>query len=171
MKTALIYSSKTGNTKKVGEAIFSVLPQGSQIFAIEDAPKLDDFDFLVLGYWVDRGTADPKMKKYMEAIEGKKVAIFGTLGAYPDSDHAKDVIGNVRKLLAKNDIVGSFICQGKVDSALVERMNKIPGHEMTPERKARLEEAAKHPNENDFANVKKTFCEILQAMGETPCEK
>ncbi len=166
MKQAIIYASKTGNTKKVAEAIHSVCPADTAILPVEEAPEPDTLDLLILGYWVDRGTANAKMKKYMERVKGKKVAIFGTLGAYPDSDHAKDVVNNVRGLLADNDILGSFLCQGKVDPALTERMKKIPGHEMTEERKARLAEAAKHPNEDDFANARKAFTEILAQLGD-----
>ncbi len=165
MKKAIIYSSKTGNTKQIAEAIHSVFPPDTAIFPVEKAPEPDTLDFLALGYWADRGTADSKMKKYMEQVKGKKVAIFGTLGAYPDSDHARDIIGSVKTILADNEIMGSFICQGKVDPALIERMNKIPGHEMTPERKARLEEAAKHPNEDDFTNARNVFTPIVQKLG------
>ncbi len=164
MKKAIIYSSKTGNTKQVAEAIHSVFPSDTAIFPVEEAPAPDTFDFLALGYWADRGTANAKMKKYMEQVKGKKVAIFGTLGAYPDSDHARDIIASVKTILADNEILGSFICQGKVDPALTERMNKIPGHEMTPERKARLEEAAKHPNETDFAKARETFAPIVKKL-------
>ncbi len=165
MKKAVIYATKTGNTRQVAEAIHSVFPEDTAIFPVEEAPDPETLDFLALGYWVDRGTANGKMRKYMERVKGKKVAIFGTLGAFPDSDHAKDVIKSVKEILKDNDIMGSFICQGKVDPVLVERMNKMPGHEMTPERKARLTEAAKHPNEDDFAKARKLFTEIVKTLG------
>jgi hypothetical protein len=39
-------------------------------------------------------------------------------------------------------------------------MKDDPNHAMTPERKARLAEAEKHPDENDLTNARKTFEKI-----------
>ena len=52
MKTLIVYSSKTGNTRKVAEAIHAVLPAGTDIFPVSEAPEPDAYDFVVVGYWV-----------------------------------------------------------------------------------------------------------------------
>ncbi len=162
MKSLVVYSSRTGNTKKVGEAIAAVLPN-CDIFAVEEAPSTEGYDFVALGYWVDKGMADAKCKAYIETISNATVGLFGTLGAYPDSDHAKECIVMSEALLTEpergNTVLGSFICQGKVDPKITEMMNKMASnpHPMTPERKARLEEAAKHPNEEDCAKAQEMF--------------
>ncbi len=162
MKTLVVYSSRTGNTKKVGEAIAAVLPS-CDIFAVEDAPSVEGYDFVAVGYWVDKGIADAKCKAYIESISHARVGLFGTLGAYPDSDHAKDCVVQSEALFMEpargNTVLGSFICQGKVDPKITEMMNKMSNnpHPMTPERQARLEEAAKHPNEEDCAKAQDVF--------------
>lgn len=164
MKMICVYSSKTGNTRMVAEAVHEVMPEGTQLVAVESAPEPGDFDFLALGFWVDKGTADSKMLRYMEGIKDKKVGLFGTLGAYPDSDHAREVVKNVTARLEKNEVVGSFLCQGKIDPKLLKAMSNIPGHEMTEERRARIEEASKHPNDEDLADARRAFAAIIEKM-------
>ncbi len=173
MKMACIYSTKTGNTRMVAEAIHAVMPKGTELFAVEAAPAPDTFDFLSLGFWVDKGTADAKMLDYISRVSGKKVAFFGTLGAYPDSDHAKDVIKVVTQCLEGNEIFGSFLCQGKIDPNILKVMEKMPGHPMTEERIARIEEAKKHPDEQDLANARTFFIDVMQRLekGGDVCAK
>ncbi|HOO34163.1 MAG TPA: flavodoxin family protein [Thermotogota bacterium] len=165
MKTLLVYSSKTGNTKKVAEEIIKVLPQGSEIYPVEEAPEPSQYDNVVIGYWINRGTADDKTLKYIERIEGKKVGFFCTLGAYPDSEHALNCIKNGYELLGiNNEVLTSFICQGKIDPALTERFKELPPdhpHAMTPERKKRHEIASKHPDADDFRNAQEAFKSIF----------
>ncbi len=169
MKTLVVYSSRTGNTKKVGEAIAAVLPN-CEVFDVDSAPSAEGYDFVAIGYWVDKGMPDAKCKAYIETISNVHVGMFGTLGAYPDSDHAKDCIVKGEALLTEpargNTVLGSFLCQGKVDPKITEMMNKMSNnpHPMTEERKARLEEAAKHPDEKDCANAQILFMEFMQKI-------
>ena len=166
MKTLIVYSSKTGNTRKIAEAIFEVLPEAKEIFSVEDAPSPDLYDFIATGFWVNRGTADEKAQQYMKRIKGKKVGVFGTLGAYPNSMHAREALSSVRELLDGNDLLGEFICQGKIDPNLLDKMPKNGVHAMTPERKVRIEEAEKHPNETDCRYAQNAFREMLKGLRE-----
>jgi flavodoxin len=167
MKILVTYSSLTGNTKKVAKAINEIMPEGTDLAPVESAPAPDNYDLIALGFWVNRETADNLAQGYMEKISGKKVALFATLGAYPDSEHALKSMENASALLTpRNEVIGSFICQGKIDPALTERLKKLgPDHPhgMTPERLQRHEDAARHPNEEDFANAKRVFAEIVNS--------
>ena len=162
MKALVVYSSRTGNTRKIAEAIAAVLP-GCEIYPVESAPAPEGYDLVAVGYWVDKGMPDAQAKAYLETVRDAKVALFGTLGAWPDSEHARDCIRKSEALLKEpergNTVMGSFICQGKVDPRVVEMMNKVAAdvHPMTPERKARLEEAARHPDDTDRARAKECF--------------
>ena len=162
MKALVVYSSRTGNTRKIAEAIAAVLP-GCEIHPVESAPAPEGYDLVAVGYWVDKGMPDAQAKAYLETVRDAKVALFGTLGAWPDSEHARDCIRKSEALLKEpergNTVMGSFICQGKVDPRVVEMMNKVAAdvHPMTPERKARLEEAARHPDDTDRARAKEYF--------------
>lgn len=167
MKAMIVYSSLTGNTKAVAEAILKIMPEGTELYTVEEAPEPQAYDFIAIGFWADRENADKKAQGYISTIKEKRVALFMTLGAYPDSQHALNTMENAKKLFLdnNNDIMGTFMCQGKVDPRLVQRFNSLPAdhpHGMNAERKARLEEAAKHPNETDFKNAQKAFEGILK---------
>ncbi len=164
MKVLVTWSSKTGNTRAVGKAIGEVCPPGTSLCPIEEAPEGGgEYDLLIIGYWVDKGSPDKKCRDYLKTLTGKKIAFFGTLGAYPDSDHAKECMQKAEELAQENEVCGHFICQGKVDPKVLEMMAKMTKnpHPMTPERQARIEEAKKHPNEQDFANARQMFRNIL----------
>ena len=163
MKSLIVYSSVTGNTKKVAEAIAAVFSKTADLYPVETAPPADAYDLIAVGFWVDRGTADQKAQSYLRTIHGKKITLFATLGAYPDSEHAAKSMANAARLLADdNELLGTFICQGKVTSRLVEKFKDLPPghpHAMTPEREARHREAAKHPDENDLQTAQMLFRE------------
>lgn len=165
MKTLVVYSSLTGNTQKVAEAVAEALP-GCELHPVESAPAPDDFDMVAVGYWVDKGMPDARAQAYMRSVRNKKVALFGTLGAWPDSEHAKDCVSRSEAVVGApelgNTVLGSFICQGRVDPKVVAAMQKMAGdvHPMTPERKARLEEAARHPDGEDCRRARGVFAEF-----------
>ncbi|MDR1921570.1 MAG: flavodoxin family protein [Candidatus Adiutrix sp.] len=172
MKTLVVYSSLTGNTKKVAEGLFSVLGEGAAEAAacvdVKDKPDPSGYDLIVPGFWVDKGQADAATLSFFEKTAHKKVAFFFTLGAYPDSEHADNVAADAAKRLTDNGnvVLGHFRCQGKVDPALLERMKKMlpPDHphaQMTPERQARLDEAAKHPDAADLDKARAFMADIL----------
>lgn len=161
MKKLVVYSSKTGNTKMVAEAIFDALEEPKSIYPVIEAPPPDSYDFIAMGFWVDKGTADENAREYMRTIQGKEIGIFGTLGAYPDSEHARQCLEKVRDMLDGNQVKGEFLCQGKINPAILEMMAKSGAHAMTPERWDRIEEAKKHPNQQDFSNARETFKKIM----------
>ena len=167
MKSLIVYSSLTGNTKKVAEAIAEIIP-GSEIYPVENAPSPEGYDFIALGYWVDKGMPSKQCLDYLAGIKNKKLALFGTLGAWPDSDHAKECMEKSEALAAdgtNNTVLGSFLCQGKVDPKIIEMMQKhaSAAHPMTPERIARIEEAKKHPDQQDCLNAQKAFKDFFAA--------
>lgn len=170
MKCIVIYSSLTGNTKMIAEAIASVLPEGSPCVAVDNVPAdLDSYDLVFAGYWVDKGGPDKKSKELLGRLHNMNVAIFATLGAYPDSPHAMESLDKGAECLFDPECeCGRFICQGKVDPQLVEQMAKMfpkdHPHGMNPERIKRLEDASKHPDENDCNNARAFAQEVLQKL-------
>lgn len=171
MKSLIVYSSLTGNTKQVAEAIAAVFGDTAELVRVEDAPTAaEDYDFVAVGFWVDKGTADAKAREYISSLHAKKVALFGTLGAYPDSEHAANSMNNAAALLATdNELVGTFICQGKIDPRLIERFKDLPAdhpHAMTPERSARHQAASTHPDAEDLAKAQAVFTKIRAQLNQ-----
>jgi flavodoxin len=171
MTMLIVYSSRTGNTKKIAEAIAAVMPE-AKLASIDTAPAPDDFDWVALGFWVNKGLPDNAMLRYMQTIRKSTVALFGTLGAWPNSEHAKKCIQRSEALLAApeagNTVLGTFLCQGRVDPAVISLMQQqaSPAHPMTEERKQRLLEAAKHPDEQDCRRAQEVFLRFAAQRNE-----
>ena len=63
MKSIVIYSSLTGNTKQVAEAITSVLPSGTPCVSMKELPSdIAFYDLVFAGFWVDKGTANKEAR-------------------------------------------------------------------------------------------------------------
>ena len=175
MRACIVYSSCTGNTRKVAEALADT--SGLPCFPVRIAPEPDDFDILALGFWVRKGLPDARALRYMERIRGKHVFFFGTLGAWPHSDHARRCMAATHKILQAggNTVVDGFLCQGRVNPQVVAASQRKGGHPLSPERLARLREAARHPDATDLAAARLHWQRSLQkqtasfSVTPTPC--
>lgn len=156
----VVYSSRTGNTRRIAEAGAAAWGAGTTLAAVADAPDPDAFDRIAVGFWIDKGRPDAAARKFIKRLRGKDVAFFFTLGADPDSDHARACAADAEARLAGNRIVGHFYCQGRVDPALVRRLEKWPSwfpHGPNAERRARWARAEPHPDADDETRARAAF--------------
>lgn len=159
MKTVIIYSSLTGNTKKVCEVAFKHLQQEKQLIQVEEKDTVDwtKVENVIIGYWVDKGTADAKTRKFLSKLQNKNLYFIGTLGESPTSFHGEKCIRNVTKLCEKNNhFKGGILVRGKVSEDLKQKMDKFPlniVHKFVPNMKQIVLDAEGHPNEEDFQRV------------------
>ena len=174
MKAAVVYSTLTGNTKKVAEAFASGLGEGAETFEVSAAPAdLSGYDLVVIGFWVDRGHPDQKSMDFMKRVEGKKVFSLFTLGAKPRSAHAFKCAYTSASFWGKGcEQIGTWHCQGAIDPKLIEQMRKMPAggpHSATPETEARWAAAASHPDADDLAAAAEAGKAVRQIVtGEDP---
>lgn len=154
----IVYDSKTGNTEKVAKALAAAAGERCVLSKFDEAPAADDFALVVAGFWVDRGAPNANMKKYLASLKGKKVVLFQTLGADPESDHAVTSLANAGVCLAADcKVLGTLSIRGAIDPALIEMMRKMPAggaHSASPESEARWAAAASHPDAADLAKAK-----------------
>ena len=67
MSYAIVYSSKTGNTKILADTLHDCLPQeGCDYFGIPD-PAAMEADTLYVGFWTDKGNADESTSDFEAA--------------------------------------------------------------------------------------------------------
>lgn len=162
---AIIYSSKTGNTRKVAEALWAAAPERCDIFQAESAPALDNYKVLFLGYWVDKGSPNAKMKELLLGLDNKNIVFFQTLGAEPKSNHAMACFANAGKLVQPScRIMGALSIRGAIDPQLIAAMQKLPqGHPHAPsaESRARWEAAAPHPDAADLEEAKQFMLQTI----------
>ena len=58
MRYAIVFSSKTGNTKLLADTLHDSLPQDACSYFGAPDPAALDADTLYVGFWTDKGTAD-----------------------------------------------------------------------------------------------------------------
>lgn len=169
MKKVLVtYSSKTGNTKKLAEGIFGGLENVEKtILPMAEVSSIEEYDTILAGYWVDKGGPNEEAAAFLKTIENKKIGLFATLAFWPDSEHGYQSILNGEKLVKeKNQVIGKYICQGKIDDKMVEIFEKMPEgnpHKPTPEKRKRYKISANHPSAADIAAAAELFRERIDA--------
>lgn len=91
MKYAIIYTSKTGNTKALAEIIPMVL--GKETCAYIGEPKQAiDVDLLFLGSWTDKGCFHDSIINFMKSQEHKNVILFGSAGFGQSDEYFEEII-------------------------------------------------------------------------------
>ena len=156
MKSIIIYSSLTGNTKQVAEAIARALPADTLCVSMSELPSdIASYDLVFAGFWVDKGTANKEAREVLGTLHNPHIALFATAGVPPHMEHAKQSLINAAACLPEGVVpVDTFICQGKVDPKVIEMMYKMfpkgHSHGQSADRDARHKQAAVHPNEEDF---------------------
>lgn len=164
MKILITYSSKTGNTEKIAQAIHKSIPT-ADLLPISEIVDLN-YDLIFIGGWIDRANFDQTALTLAQQIFDKDVAYFFTLGAYPYSEHAKECIHNIETLLNNNNnnIIGGYFCQGAIDPKLISWFSTLPSdHRMAPndERKQRWEDAKSHPDHLDLSKATQFGLDII----------
>ena len=159
----ILYSTRTGNTKKLAQGLARELEEFEPVVmerkAGEAVPQAQAY---LAGYWADRGHANEEMEIFLKSLKNVKVGLFGTLGAYPYGPHARHIAQAAEDCLGEGCVLlGHFLCQGPVDPALLQRMGA--GKPPTPETRRRHAIAAIHPNEADIRYAAALFRERLQA--------
>ena len=146
MPACIVYSSRTGNTRRVAEHLAGQL--GMPLFSVSDAPDSSAYDTYALGFWTLRGAPDPRMAAFMQTLHGKRVFFFGTMAAWPDSPHAAQCAARAAEILEAgcNAVLGHFLCQGRMDPAVFAKRR----HPKTPERLYRIRAAQSHPDADDL---------------------
>ncbi len=156
MKILIAYSSRTGNTEKLCTGVYEGIKDEYDVTLcnVKACKDYDSYDLLVLGYWVDRGTANKEARKVIESIRNKNVALLGTIGAAPDSEHGQKVYSRVPGLVdASNQFLGAFMTRGKIDPKLQSKIKFLP---LPGSIRKQMEDACigtHEPNETDITNA------------------
>lgn len=168
-KYLIVYSSRTGNTRRMAEAFYEAAPKGSRLAEMREDVDPTEFDAVFVGFWVDKGMPNAQARDYLSSLQHTEVVLFATLGADPESDHAKTSLQKAADLLADNcRVLDALAFRGAIDPKLIEAMRKRanPNSYHTPEQMRRsVEESAGHPNEADFAKARAYMEKFAQARG------
>ncbi len=160
MKTLIIYSSQTGNTKKLAEALYRAVDGEKHICPIEEAPDSEKFDLVVLGFWLMAGKPDPKSSDFLVKLGSVDLFLFATHGAASDSPHALNGMALAESLVSEANIVGRFNCSGEVNPAFLEKAKqKDPQPPWIDDAPA----SVGHPDPNDIRQLIEAVRAVLPA--------
>jgi len=128
MKALVAYMSKTGNTKKVAEAIFEALDCEKEIMPVEQVADISGYDLSFLGFPVQRFGPDPKTVRLLQqhCQPGRDVALFITHAAPEDEAQLPEWLAGFRTAAARANIVGIFDCQGQLSKGTKRIMSILP---------------------------------------------
>lgn len=151
MKTLLVYSSKTGNSKKLADTMFDNLTGEKEIFSVEDAPDPDGYDLIAVAFWFQAGKPDPKTQEYLAKITSQKVVLAATHGAAKNSAHSQNGMKFAADLIPNAQVVATYSCQGEVNP---EFMKKAAAKPEPPPWLSDAETAKGHPDATDIKELK-----------------
>ncbi len=153
MKNLVVYSSKTGNTKKLAEALYDYIPGDKEIYPVNEAPDPSGYTFIAAGFRIENGEPDPAIQEYLKKIiDDCQLFLFTTHASKRGSEMVKNALSAARKLPHNARVVGEFECLGEVsEDALAEAKKQQP----VPEWVKDAEAAKGHPNDEDIKEMLK----------------
>jgi flavodoxin len=163
MPTLVTYSSLTGNTRRVAEAVFDALQGEKVLLPIAEAEAAtgtaDAYERIILGCWLDKGDANEEALKFAAKLKNKTLGLILTLGGNPESERAAEALARIVERLQQNGntVKTAFKCQGAVEPQLIERIKLAWVGPVPAEKLKAWEEAKKHPDSTDFAAARAVF--------------
>ena len=132
MKALVAYLSKTGNTKKVAEAIYEALDCEKEIRPVAEVSGLAGYDLSFLGFPVQKLGPDPKAVKLLQSLcqPGRDVALFITHAAREDEPLLVGWLDGFRQAAASANVVGCFDCQGQLAKGVKFIMSIVPDRQL-----------------------------------------
>lgn len=160
MDYMIVYSSVTGNTKIIANAIKDALDEKRCIyFGKPDKILTHDAEVIFVGFWVFKGSCTEEIKKYLGTLENRKIFLFGTAGFGESKTYFETILTEVKQYISEsNVIIGSFMCQGKMPHNVLKRYQKLLDEQTEDSHILNMinnyEKALSHPNLKDVEAVK-----------------
>ena len=159
MSIAIVYSSITGNTKLIAEAIKDALKNYNIVYFGMPIDNIIDADLYIVGSWTNKGNASDEIIKFLSSLKNKKIIYFGTAGYKKDEAYYNTLFNRIKgNIDESNTILGYFYCQGKMPMQVKTRYEKMleenPGDSRLKLSIENFDRALSHPNDEDINNVK-----------------
>ena len=157
MKKAIVFSSGTGNTEKLANKIQSLV--GETMYMGKPSEEALEADVIFLGSWAMAFTCTPDIKEFAEKLNNKKVFLFMTAGYDQKEEFFTSVMDAFKaNINDSNEVVGTFICAGKVSEAKKAGLVKLGKFEQF---EAGIAVAESHPDDADLAALAAKVQEVL----------
>ncbi len=165
MTYAVVYSSRTGNTKKLAEAIYGRLGPQECVYMGPPDGKALEAERIFAGFWTDKGSCDGESARFLEGLGGREVFLFGTAGFGGDPGYFERILLQVKKKLPSDArAAGCYMCQGRMPIQVRQRYEAMEGQPGAPENLAGMIEnfdrALSHPDPLDVEGLLKRIEEV-----------
>lgn len=175
---SIVFSSRTGNTAELAEAVREALPEGTcEYFGSvngDDGGGCDRTgsaipasETLFVGFWTNQGVADQAAQKLLGQLRNRKIFLFGTAGFGGSEAYFQAILGKTKAFIDdSNTVIGTYMCQGKMPLSVRERyvkMKEQPDH--MPNIDAMIEnfdKALAHPDADDLVKLANLVSEAIE---------
>ena len=149
---SIVFSSRTGNTAELAEAVRGALPEEACEYfgSVDGDGNCDDgcgcagdgdrngssfgsstraipaSETLFVGFWTNQGVADQAAQKLLEQLKDRKIFLFGTAGFGGSEAYFQTILDKTKAFIDdSNTVIGTFMCQGKMPHSVRERYMKM----------------------------------------------
>lgn len=173
---SIVFSSRTGNTAELAEAVRKTLPEGTcEYFGSVNgndggscaSSAIPASETLFVGFWTNQGVADQATRQLLGQLKNRKVFLFGTAGFGGSEAYFQAILDKTKAFIDdSNTVIGTYMCQGKMPLSVRERyvkMREQPDH--MPNIDAMIEnfdKALSHPDANDLEKLAKLVSETVE---------
>ncbi len=162
MKTAIVFSSKTGNTALLAETLRQCVPASECLYFGKPCEEALQAERLLIGFWTDKGQCDEKIENFLKKLQNKEIFLFGTAGFGQAPAYFESILKRVQQWISDdNRIMGSFMCQGKMPLSVRQRyvqMLESPNTAMNAKKMIEnFDQALSHPDDADLKRLVQTF--------------
>lgn len=156
MTYSIVYSSKTGNTKMLADALHQALPADDCLYFGAPNAQALAAERIYIGFWTDKGTCDAETAAFLAQLTQQEIFLFGTCGFGGGVAYFEQILARVRDLLPESvQLVGSYLCPGKMPQSVRDRYVRIAEEE--PAKRSHMQKmifnfdcALSHPDANDL---------------------
>lgn len=129
MKILVTYRTKTGNTKKIAEAIYSSIDSNlnKDIKPWDEVTDLENYEIVFVGFPIEKmGPTSIDEKWLKDNVENKKIALFVTHAALETAPYVQPWLEKCCKAVidANAEILGIFNAQGELSEEITNMMAK-----------------------------------------------
>ncbi|HPS94407.1 MAG TPA: flavodoxin family protein [Deltaproteobacteria bacterium] len=163
MKILVAYFTKTGNTRKVAEAIHDAVKQEKpDLLPVKDVQDPGTYDLIICGFPVQAHSVPVPVQEFLKNLKnGQKLAIFSTHGSRTEGQLPKEAIKHAVGLARNVEILGSFTCRGEVEEEIIEALMAKPEHRAWAMEAA---SAKSHPDGADLEDARVFARNMVQKL-------
>ena len=167
MTYAIVYSSRTGNTKRLAETVRRDLEDETVLYCGELSEKALEADRIFIGFWTEQGTCDKQTEAFLKTVRRKEVFLFGTAGFGDDPNYFETILKRTRRHLHHSvTVLDTFMCCGKMPVSVRERYVKLMDSPSRPphleEMNANFDRAIFHPDAADLLSLQDKVLRCIQ---------